>query len=214
MKARMVKLEEKVNDKHNDEIQEIIKSQKSLEEIIAANSEEIKRIDTEIMMFQNDKAVADSDKKEDNKVKNTAKKCKYFNSGHCKYKLECRFTHPEETCETYLGGKKCYEKACKHRHPKVCKSWQGTEGGTRESCDYLHVTLVCDDEQAKDAHKNFPCFGCKNSFDDKSCVVQHIVKNTRIFLCLNCDGWIQKRDEIFDSGWSLYDKFGDLRRDV
>ena len=112
MKAGMDKLEKRVNDKQNDEIQEILKAQKSLEEVIAANSDEIKRIDNEILMFQNDKAEADSNKKEDDKVENTAKKYSYFNRGHCKYKLECRFTHPEETCETYLGGKICYEKLC------------------------------------------------------------------------------------------------------
>ena len=106
MKAGMDKLEKRVNNKQNDEIQELLKAQKSLEEVIAANSDEIKRIDNEILMFQNDKAEADSNKKEDDKVENTAKKCRYFNRGHCKYKLECRFTHPEEICETHIWAKK------------------------------------------------------------------------------------------------------------
>ena len=87
-------------------------------------------------------------------------------------------------------------------------------GMYKKNCDYLHVTLVSDDDQAKDAHKNFPCLGCHNCFDDRSCVVQHIVKNTRIFLCLNCDGWIRKKEEIMNPGWSLFDQFGDLRRDI
>ena len=43
IKAGMDKLEKRVNDKQNDEIQELLKAQKSLEEVIAANSDEIKK---------------------------------------------------------------------------------------------------------------------------------------------------------------------------
>ena len=45
IKSSVVKLEEKVDKTHNDEIQEIINAQKNLEEVIALNSDAINRID-------------------------------------------------------------------------------------------------------------------------------------------------------------------------
>ena len=55
-KATLGKLEEKVNKSQSDEIQEIMKAQKNLEEIIAANNNAIERIDAKIVRFKNDKA--------------------------------------------------------------------------------------------------------------------------------------------------------------
>ena len=107
---------------------------------------------------------------------------------------------------------KCYEKSCERRHPKVCKWWQES-GCRRHECSYLHVTLACDDDKGENAHKSYPCSGCKNCFDDKSCVVEHRIDDITLFLCLNCDDWIQK-DKIILPGWSLFDQFGGLRRDV
>ena len=62
IKASMNKLEEKVDKTLNAEIQEIIKTQKNVEEMIAANSDAIQCIDSEISKFNNDKAKAASDK--------------------------------------------------------------------------------------------------------------------------------------------------------
>ena len=76
IKGTVGKLEEKVNQNQSDEIQEIMKAQKSLEEIIAANTNAIKRIDNEILRFKNDRAEADADKKEVSKFETAAKKCK------------------------------------------------------------------------------------------------------------------------------------------
>ena len=145
IKASVVKLEEKVDKTHNDEIQEIINAQKNLEDVIALNSEPIKRIDNEILRMQNDKAEADPAKDDAVKAENKAKQCKYFNRAHCKFTLECRFVHPKEICRTYLDGKTCYEKLCQSRHQKVCKWWEEKRGCKRQDCDYLHVTLVFDD---------------------------------------------------------------------
>ena len=60
-------------------------------------------------------------------------------------------------------------------------------GCTRLYCEYSHDTisvngekhdtLVRDDEKQEDAHKYFPCAGCKSMFEEKECVVQHAVKN-------------------------------------
>ena len=211
IKASMTKLEEKVDKTKNAEILEIINTQKNVEEMISANSDAIEIIDNEISKFQDDKVKADSDKHDDVETVKEVKKCKYFNKGHCKYKIACRFSHPREVCELYLRGVKCYNKSCKSRHPKVCKWWQEIEC-RRQDCSYLHVTLACDDDKGENAHKNYPCSGCRNGFDDKSCVVQHKIYNTSLFLCLNCDGWIQQKEQIILPGWSLFDQFGNLRR--
>ena len=182
--------------------------------MISANSDALKSIDSEISKLQNDKANAATEKDADNvDIAKKKKKCQYFNKGHCKYKMECKFAHPQELCEIYMREGRCCEKSCKSRHPKVCKWWLES-GCRREECSYLHVTLACDEEKRKNAHKKYPCSGCKNAFDDKSCVVEHTIENIKLFLCLNCDDWIQKKENIIHPGWSLFDQFGNLRRDV
>ena len=47
-----------------------------------------------------------------------------------------------------------------------------------------HDTLVRDDEKQEEAHKYFPCAGCKIVFEGKECVVQNFVKRTAFLLCL------------------------------
>ena len=39
---------------------------------------------------------------EKNKPENELKRCTFFNSGHCKYKMECKFSHLREVCKVYL----------------------------------------------------------------------------------------------------------------
>ena len=184
-------------------------NQKMLEDLLKANSEGIKKIDTDIIRIQNENSA--NQKKAEEKSKERVKKCKYFNSGHCKYKVECKFSHPSEICQVYLEGGKC-EKLCENRHPKVCKWFQGKSGCRRADCDYLHVTLAHDDGQQDKAHKFFPCAGCKNSYDDMSCVVRHEENNGGFNLCLNCDGWIKNKEMVLTPGWSIFYQNGHLRR--
>ena len=212
MRASMNMMEEKVKQIQNEKVEEIIETQKNLNEMIAVNANAIQRIDNEILEIQKDKANAASTK--GNEIVREPKKCRYFNRGHCKYKVACKFTHPKNTCKIHLEGKKCDDKHCENRHPKPCKWFQGQSGCKRQNCDYFHVTLACDDGHQNQARNNFHCSGCKNNFEERSYVVDHIVKSHPIFLCLNCDSWIQRKENILDGGWSLYDKYGDLRRDV
>ena len=210
LKAGMEALKEKVNKNQEEEIQELIKTQEMLNDMAVTNCEAIKRIDIEIEKHQKQ---FDYNMDEVNKALIKEKKCKYFDKGYCKYKSECKFAHSEEICKPYLEGRKCKENACKDRHPKVCKWW--LKGGCRRTdCAYLHVTLVHDDDEQNKAHKYFPCYSCKNCFDDRTCVVPYMVQNGTIFLCLNCDSWIQKKDRIMIPGWSLFGQNGDLRRDI
>ena len=142
------------------------------------------------------------------------KRCKFFNSGHCKYKLDCTFSHPCEIFQVYLKGGKFDQKVCENRHPKACKWLEGKSGCNREDCDYLHVTLARDDGQQDKARKFFPCAGCKSCFDDISCVIEHEVDNVGFNLCLNCDGWIKHKERVVTPGWSIFDENGYLRTDV
>ena len=128
--------------------------------------------------------------------------------------MDCKFSHPSEICKIYLKGEKCDLKSCDDRHPKVCKWLQGRIGCRRQECDYLHVTLVHDDRQQVQAHKYFPCASCNNCYEDMSCVVQHMIGNATVFLCLNCDGWIQHKEKILTPGWSLHDQNGVLKRNI
>ena len=184
-----------------------------LQDEISANSEAIRKIDTEIAMLQDDKVKADKEK-EDKKLENKKKKCKYFNAGHCKYKMECKFSHPSQVCEIYLEGGKCVQKLCGKRHPKICKWSQGKSVCKQLNCDYLHVTPVRDDEQHVEAHKYFPCAGCKSIFPDISYVVQQQVNDVGFNLCLNCEGWIKDKEMVLMSGWTIFDRNGYLRTDV
>ena len=99
LKASVKALEDKTPKSHDEDIKELVDSQKILQQIIEANSDAIKRIDAEIVNFKNDKSKADSSEIDDNKVEKKSKKCKYFNGGHCKYKSECKFSHPKDTCK-------------------------------------------------------------------------------------------------------------------
>ena len=156
-----------------------------------------------------DKARAEALEEAENKVI----KCKYNNRGYCKFKLKCKFEHSKDVCNDYLKGEKCTKRYCKERHPKVCKWWQGG-GCKREDCEYLHVTLVSDDGKKYNAHEDLSCFSCNNNYNDRTCVVEHMVKHTRVYLCLNCDGWIKNKENIKNPGWSLCDNFGQLRQDI
>ena len=51
LKGTIQVLEKRLSDKENDEIKEIIEKQKMVEEVLAANSDAIKRIDFEMKKF-------------------------------------------------------------------------------------------------------------------------------------------------------------------
>ena len=59
-------------------------------------------------------------------------KCKYFNTGFCKFKSECKFQHTETVCLQ----NNCKDKKCPHRHPEPCRF--GEFCRRRTSCYYKH----------------------------------------------------------------------------
>ena len=109
--------EVKILNKESSEIQEIIDTQKVIDEVIVAISDAIKRIGKEIQKivdsksenkktnaaseatkgtFEATKDVSDNVKIFDvDEVRNKiAKKCRYFNRGYCKYSDKCKFIQP------------------------------------------------------------------------------------------------------------------------
>ena len=226
IKVEMKHLEEKANKdqdlilKENEEIQKILDAQKVIEEILASNQEAIKKIDKEMKELAEKNVDSTATNKVPDNASNDAgeivkkKLCRYHNRGYCKYNFKCRYIHSKEICKKHIQTGNCQTKECKDRHPRTCK-WTKTHNGCRRpNCDYLHVTLASDDGHESQAHKSFPCYGCKNNYDDATCVVKHNVENISFNLCLNCDDWIEFKDKIIYPGWSLFDQNGDLRRDI
>ena len=82
-------------------------------------------------------------------------KCRYFNSGYCKYRQKRKFSHPNNICKEI----NCEKENCPKRHPKACKYQKGANGCWRgNSCDYAHDTLVAGDANGV----KFGCFSCKH----------------------------------------------------
>ena len=44
--------------------------------------------------------------------------------------------------------------------------------------------------------------------------LKHSMQNTEIFFCLNCEDWVQNKDLVLESDWTLLDENGDPRQDV
>ena len=93
------------------------------------------------------------------------------------------------------------------RYPKQCKWYKSSEGCKRQQeCEYLH-----NDNGEKMEYK---CVSCKYSWQDKNCVVEHVIGNMKTFFCLNCDDWVHNKANVLQEGWTLFDEAGYLRTDV
>ena len=222
-----------------NEVEKILEKQILIDKAIIENAAAIENIDKELKaaletvhkdVIQNqivdkEDAVPELVENTENiKKKNEDKiqrKCKFFNSGFCKYKdKSCRFVHPKKRCKEYLKSLTCGYRDCPDRHPKICK-WQSdrTQCKRGEECEYLHVTLANDDREMQ-AHKNqlgnveYTCVGCNSVFTDEWCVVKHVIHNMETYFCLNCDDWIKHKQRVYDQGWTLMDQYGYLRTDI
>ena len=45
-------------------------------------------------------------------------------------------------------------------------------------------------------------------------VVKHEIENMQLWVCLNCDEWIQDKTKVLNKDWTLFDQNGDLRKDM
>ena len=70
-----------------------------------------------------------------------ARKCRYFNRGHCKFKQNCNFHHSTSICVKLLQNEICSGRGCSDRHPKDCRYWTRNPQGChrKDKCDYLHA---------------------------------------------------------------------------
>ena len=219
LKAKVEKFEEKGKHRENPEIQDIVEQQRFLTDLVEANSERLRQIDSEMKDIKNKRNVIppsiekDGDEKEKQAESNLViKKCKYYDKGYCKYLKKCRYFHPIDICKTHLEEQKCKEKGCRERHPKACKWFQRDIGCKRLNCQYLHVTLAENDTKIKS--KDYECAGCKNVWEDENCVIRQNIGNKEVFFCLNCDDWIVNKSAVLNSNWTLFDQYGNLRQDV
>ena len=217
LQSKVEAMEKKLEDKYMHEVEALLVKQRELDKEIAANSAAIKKIDEEISdsskAKHNENAKknlkdASKDNTSDEVIQSKKRKCRYFNRGYCKYKDKCRYMHSKNICTQYLQSMKCDKKDCDGRHPKTCK-WLRTQGGCKRGsdCGYLHN--MCGEETEK-----FECVSCKYSWEDKNCVVEHLVRNMKKFFCLNCDDWVKDKQKVLEHGWSLFDDEGYLKVDL
>ena len=221
LKTKVESLEERLKGNQKDDLAELMVKQTKVDEAITANSNAIQNIDDEIkVLSQNTKKKASIEVNQAGNKEGRGRKCRYYNRGHCRNKGGCEFVHPKEICKVYLEGKRCEVKECLERHPKVCEYWLKSNSGCRREgfCDFLHVTVAREDEKikigAKEETLDFECVGCKSSWEDKRCVVEHIKTNHQVFFCLNCDDWVKDKSKVLEQDWSLFDIKGNLRYDV
>ena len=215
LKSTVEKLEKKVDEKHKTEVEMIVEKQKNIEKAIAVNAAAISEIDKEILKI--DKSKSNNLEKDTLADKNgektlKGKKCRYYNHGYCKYKTKCRYKHPKDICKQHLQNQNCNNKECCDRHPVICK-WFNNKVGCRrqDSCDYLHTKIG--NEYGYNFQK-YECISCKGIWDDRSCVVKHVINSMETFFCLNCDDWVKYKPKVLEQGWTLFDNAGYLRTDV
>jgi antitoxin component YwqK of YwqJK toxin-antitoxin module len=154
LKAKVDNLE-----KNQDNVATIMNIQRIVDDAIKANAAAIKKIEEEIMDLNNlmkqkhvQKDIGEDgkvDAKDNNEQSKscTVRKCRYYDRGHCKYKLRCRYFHQRGICQAYFENGKCDRNNCVERHPKTCKYWLKSKEGCKRktACNFMHVTLAQDD---------------------------------------------------------------------
>ena len=110
LKCTVESLEQKVSQRENHEIQEIIDTQQVLDEIIVAFSDALRRIEKEMQEIASkkigDKVPNDIIEKDKNREVKNRRRCRYYNRGFCK-QIQCGYFHADEICRTYLETQRC-----------------------------------------------------------------------------------------------------------
>ena len=146
-----------------------------------------------------------SHKSDSNKImKQSKKKCRYWNAGYCRLKSTCTFLHPTTLCEI----KDCRDKECSGRHIKNCKKWLKNECRFGDSCEYKHDL---DKKHSKNSTKT------KISVDDSSSeesdnAVEAIIKDLENENVLDSEGYkntSKETDRLVDDIIEKYENIGD-----
>ena len=217
----MKQVEQKQTEQNSEEIQEILNNKMIISDKIEKNADAIERLNREIVrrekeVFKDDFVQMNmNDKVVENAKDYKLTKCRYFDQGFCKYRKKCRYSHPLKTCEEYSVKGQCDVENCPHRHPQMCRSWESTNYCERNiNCDFLHVTMANGDDGYQISTPKFKCASCKNVWEERSCIVTHIIQGHETFFCLNCEDWVKFKTNVFDQNWTLYDEAGNLKRDI
>jgi hypothetical protein len=65
--------------------------------------------------------------------------------------------------------------------------------------------------QTKHVGDTFKFVSCKTEWTESNCVAEHILEDTKLHFCLNCDNWVRhKKNRVLDQRWSLFDQDGNL----
>ena len=223
LKETVDNLQKKLAPKERDEIQDIIDKQKALDKAIADNDAALDQIKRELLDLKDNREVPTSTVKTkgdakyvqnevEESINQKNRKCRYFNRGYCKYKMKCRYFHPKNVCQEYVTNQKCSNSDCIDRHPKPCK-WTAQTGGCKRinGCDYLHATSV---GMQTNEPQEYTCISCKDTWQNRSHVVEYGIQGVQVYFCLNCDDWVKVKPQVLEEGWTLWDGDGYLRRDV
>ena len=84
------------------------------------------------------------------------KRCNFHNRGYCRKGMQCPFKHPEEVCDSLLGGStSCNDKQCDKRHPYDCRYYESDRGCRRgDNCAFNHQTAKATSRPANEFRKD------------------------------------------------------------
>ena len=116
-------LEKKVRGDESESESELrlLNQQKACKDAIKKNAEAIEQIDAKLVLFV---------KKE--------MKCRYFNKGYCKLKIDCELYHPQIICKTFDKTGMCSQPFCSDRHQRICKYWKRGVCFRGDTCHFRH----------------------------------------------------------------------------
>ena len=82
----------------------------------------------------------------------TNPKCKFHNSGYCKFQEQCRKRHFSAICQIT----NC-KQDCQARHPRLCKMESNCKFFKKGVCAYKHVDAFTYDSKIEDLEKELKC---------------------------------------------------------
>jgi hypothetical protein len=87
--------------------------------------------------------------------------------------------------------------------------WEKSNGGRRKNEEKKTSVTLASEETV-----NYRCEGCKDEWTKRNCVVEHVISNRKLYLCLNCNDWINIKSNVLNDGWTLLDEAGNLKYNV
>ena len=100
---------------------------------------------------------------------------------------------------------RCLDQNCPH--PKQRKFWQNNKNSCKSNltCDFFHVTMARENVKNEALKAKYKCVSCKNVWEDRNCLVKHVIHGHETFFCLNCEDWVQFKTDVYNPNWTLFD---------